>query len=229
MSGSDDVGNAWPRRSVLSATSLVALSLASCRFVRTKALRQGQVADHSSQSGDDPEQVAAKLWTPKIVPYVVSRAAPMAELTRQIEQAPQAALTAHGTKPAATDAPPVYAVRFDGKIVAAETGGTAGTISVDTSGDGKPHTIVRIGPIIHGTELRDLIPFVGFNDFSNQIDYAEFARALDHRVRDLVLKGFPRNGLVGRTVSGVGVFRPATDGSPSLVTPVQISIGGNGQ
>ena len=224
-----DRGLNWPRRSVLGATSLVALSLASCRFVRTSSLKGGRSADQSSSGGEDPEHLAAKLWTPKIVPYVVGRAAPLSALTKQIAQSPAAALADHGTRPSATDAPPVYAVRFDGKIIAADTAGMAGTISIDTTGDGKPDATVQVGPIIHGTSLRDVIPFVGFNSFPNQIDYAEFARALNHRARDTALKGFPRNGLVGRTVTGVGAFRPEADGSPPLITPVQIALGEAGR
>ena len=78
--------------------------------------------------------------------------------------------------------PWTFAVAIDGKIVAAETTSRAATISVDTGGDGKIAAIVQIGPAMRGTALRDALDFVSFNDFKNQIDYAQFGKAFNQHV-----------------------------------------------
>ena len=38
---------------------------------------------------------------------------------------------------------------------------------------------MQIGPAMRGTALRDALDFVSFNDFNNQIDYAQFGKAFN--------------------------------------------------
>ena len=70
-------------------------------------------------------------------------------------------------------------MRVEGKIVAANTQSRAATIDVDVDGDGKADARVQIGPAMRGTALRDSLDFVQFNEFTNQIDFAQFGKAFN--------------------------------------------------
>ena len=56
----------------------------------------------------------------------------------------------------------------------------------------------RSDPAMRGTALRDSLDFVSFNDFKNQIDYAQFGKAFNQYAVRTVLSDLPRESLVGR-------------------------------
>ena len=95
----------------------------------------------------------------------------------------------------------------DGKIVASNTQSRAATIDVDVDGDGKADVRVQIGPAMRGTALRDALDFVDFNEFTNQIDFAQFGKAFNTYVNNTVLSKLPRDGLDGKTVKMLGAYR----------------------
>jgi predicted lipoprotein len=211
---------------VLAVLSFAA-ALPGCRIVKNGpgGAAAGQAAGATSD-GQDPRTRADRLWDSRILPYLQAKAAPYVDLRRQFDQAPDAAIRAHGYRADNPEARAVLVARIDGTIVGADTKSRAGTIDVDVDGDNKPDVTVQIGPVLRGTALRDSLDFVSFSSFTNQIDYADFGKALNFRVRDTVLNHLPREGLVGRRVSLLGVFFAPSGGARPLVTPASLTLEG---
>ncbi|WP_246694530.1 DUF2291 family protein, partial [Mesorhizobium sp. M2E.F.Ca.ET.209.01.1.1] len=65
---------------------------------------------------------------------------------------------------------------------------------------------VQIGPAMRGTALRDSLDFVQFNDFTNQIDFAQFGKAFNAYADKTVLSKLPREALEGRTAKVLGAY-----------------------
>ena len=57
---------------------------------------------------------------------------------------------------------------------------------------------VQVGPAINGTVLRDATGLVTFNDFVNQVDYANAATALNTEMKSELLAGLDPPSLVGQ-------------------------------
>ncbi len=76
-------------------------------------------------------------------------------------------------------APWNFPVAITGTIVEANTKSRAATADIDTDGDGKADATLQLGPVIKGTSIRDVLPFVSFTSYSNQIDYADVAKAFN--------------------------------------------------
>ena len=112
-----------------------------------------------------------------------AKAGPLPEVAALARANPDEAGRKFGYRAKEGSEPWTYIVKMSGRIVSAETASRAGTISVDTDGDGKVAAIVQIGPAMRGTALRDSLDFVSFNDFRNQIDYAQFGKAFNQRCR----------------------------------------------
>ena len=88
--------------------------------------------------------------------------------------------------------------------------------------DGESDAELQIGPVFRGTALRDALPFVRFDDFTNQMEYASVSRMLHQRVADSVLAKIDRATLVGRVIQFQGAY---TEGSGTpLVTPVLVRV-----
>jgi predicted lipoprotein len=200
--------------------------LASCRFIPT-----ADVAALASRNVEgaavpfNPDEKAASMWASKVVPYFAKKAGPFLQVRDLAAKTPDEAGAKFGYRSKADDAPWTLMVRIDGVIVSANTESRAATLSLDASGQGKTDAIVQIGPAIRGTAIRDALDFVSFNDFTNQIDFAQFGKALNTHVDHETLAKMPRDSLVGRKVSVLGAYPFVSAADTPLVTPVEITIG----
>ncbi len=80
---------------------------------------------------------------------------------------------------------------------------------------------VQIGPAINGTVLRDATGLVTFNDFVNQVEYANAATALNNEMRKELLEGLDPESLSGQQVTVVGAIAPL---NPEVLTITPVSI-----
>src|SRR5262249_18037414 len=135
----------------------------------------------------DATDYVAKIWDARAVPLVGSSAVPFASYQGR-------------THNRATP------VALDGVVIAVNTSSRVGTASVDIAPeDGRPDALLMIGPVIRGTALRDTLDFIQFTNFTNQIQFAEVANALNDRVLATVLGQVDRAALKGRHVRVLGV------------------------
>ena len=214
------------RRRFLGALGVVATSLAvgGCKIVATPAKKPGG-AEEGNGGGFDPEAMVTAIWDAKVIPYLSAKAAALPDVMALVRSNPDEAGRKYGYRAKEGSEPWTFAVTIDGRIVSAETTSRAATMSVDTKGDGKIAAIVQIGPAMRGTALRDSLDFVSFNDFKNQIDYAQFGKAFNQRVVKTILAQLPRDSLVGRDVKILGAFTLESGDRPPLVAPAQLTLG----
>jgi predicted lipoprotein len=116
------------------------------------------------------------------------------------------------------------AVRVTGTVVAAETELSAGTADIDVDGDGKADVQIQIGPVIRGTAIRDTLPFISFTNYTNQIDFAQLANALNDRAFDAALKDVDRPKLMGQKVELSGVFTADNGDDLPVITVVAFKV-----
>ena len=207
-------GRAIPR------VALTLAVLSGCKIIKTPT------AEDLAAAAFDPARQISEMWDDTALPYLDSKAGPLAEVAALAASDPEAAGARFGNPAKQANSPWTFATSVDGTIVAAETESRAATIDVDVDGDGIADARVQIGPAIRGSALRDSFDFVNFNDYKNQIEWAQFGKALNQHVNDNTLAALPREGLVGRTVSVVGAYAmPSSAAELPLVTPARISVG----
>jgi predicted lipoprotein len=210
----------------VGAILLAAVALASCKILPTvKATpAQGKGVDvFFNDKSFDPDKMVADMWETKVIPYLTAKAGPFGAVLAESRSDPAGAGRTYGYRSSESE-PFIVAVRIEGRIVAANMTSRAATIDVDTEGDGKTDAIVQIGPAVNGTLLRDALDFVSFTSFRNQIDFAKFGKAFNTYVVRTSLAALPRDALVGKHVSALGVFALAHLDQPPLVTPAQLKI-----
>lgn len=217
------------RTSLVLACLAVLLALPGCKLVKNEDLAKAK-AEGGAQAGAgapafDPDRMARDMWGTKIVPYLEAKAGPFAEVRALVTENPDEAGKRFGYREKPEGMPWTIATRFEGRIIAANTTSRAATVDVDIDGDGVADAVVQIGPVIRGTALRDGLDFVSFNAFTNQIDYAQFAKSLNTLMAETVLAKLPREDLAGRKISVVGVFALDKPGGKPLVTPAVATLG----
>jgi len=208
----------------------VAAGLGGCKLEKHVATNDGdgqaqQVV--SSDPGGDMDALVADIWAKQVLPHLQQTATDMAVLGDAIAGDVDVAGEAHGYRPSSEGSPWNFAARVQGTILAARTDTRAATAEVDVTADGKADVILQLGPVIRGTALRDILPFVDFSSFTDQIEFAQLSRSLNTRAYESALKDLPRDDLVGKKVDVLGAFTVRGDGPPYLITPVETKIGGS--
>ena len=217
----------WDARAIkarrLALLFTAALSVAACKIEKTVV--QANSSEQSVFINDasfNPDQMVEVDWDAKVLPLLRDKARPYDEVAGAIAKDPNAAGAQYGYR-AEPSSPWTYAAKLEGTITAANTESRAGTLDVATA-SGQTVTI-QIGPVVRGTAIRDMLSFRPFGSFKNQVDYAQYGRALNAKANATALSKAPRQDLVGRSVIAVGAFQPGPAGSPTLFTPVELTVG----
>ncbi|TCU20162.1 DUF2291 family protein [Rhizobium sullae] len=205
-----------------AATILLACALAmsGCKFVKTADEQQ-----QAAKQAFDPDSMVAAIWDSKVIPYLNERAGSFQDVTALSASDLDAAAAKYGHKEKQGNAPWTFAAKVDGMIVAEETKSRAAYVDVDVDGDSKADVRVSIGPAIRGTALRDSLNFVNFNEFKNQIEWAQYGKSFNTHVNSTLLDKLPRQGLTGKKLAAVGAYPLPTGGQLPQFVPATITIG----
>lgn len=166
----------------------------------------------------------AELWDAKLIPYATAKAGNFVDVRSALEVNLDAAGTKYGHKEKEGSSPWTVLVNVEGKIVGANTETRAGYIDVDADSDGKADLRVQIGPVFRGTAIRDSLDFVNFNEFTNQIDFAQFGKAFNTYLDRTVTSQLTRGGVVGKTLKALVAFPAAKTGELPLATPIKLQM-----
>ncbi|KQY16835.1 hypothetical protein ASE23_23315 [Rhizobium sp. Root73] len=201
----------------------IVLALSGCKIIKTPTAEE---AAEAASGGFNPARQVAQIWDSKVIPFLETRAGSFQEVNALSKSDLDAAAAKYGHKEKEGSAPWTFAAKVSGTIIKAETASRAAYLDTDVDGDGKADVRIQIGPVIKGTAIRDSLDFVSFNDFKNQIQWAEFGKAFNVHVNGLTLEKLPRDGLEGKKVEALGAYPLPSSGQPALLTPATITIGG---
>jgi predicted lipoprotein len=212
-----------PKHIALSLVALAALAgLAGCKILPTPTEEDKAAA---ADQAFNPDRMVEELWAPKVLPYFEGKAGTFQEVSQLAANDAKAAGEKYGNPRKQANSPWTYVARAEGKIVAANTQSRAATVDVDVDGDGKADLRAQIGPAMRGTALRDVLDFVDFNSFKNQIDFAQFGKSFNTYANARVLSKLPREQLEGRTAKLLGAYVPGSASDLPLMTPAQAEFG----
>ena len=182
---------------------------------------------NGSGPGSQPvESAAAKfvdpLWTSKLLPAFDEKAQDIAKVLPEIRADPNAAGEKYGRREATN--PYNYMVKGTGKVTQLNTASQAGSATVEIPGLNEP-VALQIGPVVRGTALRDSTGLVSFNQFSNQLDYADVSKEMNSRALKTAFANASAASLAGKTITFFGAFTfDPHSKSPVLITPVKITF-----
>jgi predicted lipoprotein len=117
-------------------------------------------------------------------------------------------------------------VRGTGQVTAVDVSSRTGIASLKIAVPGGTETVqLQIGPVLRGTSIRDALPSVSFNQFVNQIQFADVANELNARVERELLASLEREALEGRQIRVTGMVT-LSDDQVLTITPVRLEVGG---
>ncbi len=199
--------------------AVAGLAMAGCKIVPIVAEQT------ASQKGAAVTERASALWHDKAVAYFEADAKPAPDVLAAIAADLGAAGAKYGRRAAAEGAPWTFLVSGSGTVKEKNTQSRAGTLVVTLDGAATPTDLVlQIGPVIRGNGIRDNLPFISFEDFENQIDFADMGKALNQ----IALKAIEAPAAAaapGGKISFTGVISLSSPSDKIVATPVSMKVG----
>jgi len=193
---------------------LVTVAVVTAMAVDTKVVKIGSGQDVQEQRFS-AETYGEKTF-PGIKNYVESHAVDAIELANALKANQQEAVQKYATDTTL----PVLPVRFSGTVGEGKSG--IFTLNIEGLPEGQ-RVRLQTGPVLTGTELRDVTGKIQFGDFTNQIEYQNAGAAINQELKASLLGKLDRVTLADKNVEGVGVFRLLTPNN-WLVTPVSLEV-----
>ncbi|MBJ3784742.1 DUF2291 family protein [Devosia sediminis] len=193
------------------ALALFLPALAGCKIV--------QIADQeaAAPAGFNATAYAEGLWIEQALPHFTETARPVAEVLPAIVGDLPSAGAEFGYRPG-EGSPWSFVVTGTGVVAAKNTESRAGTMEVTVEGLPDP-VVLQIGPVIRGNAVRDALPFVSFQDFTNQLEFADAGKALT-AIALAATAPISEAIAVGDTVVFTGAISMANASDRLQVTPV---------
>jgi predicted lipoprotein len=164
------------------------------------------------------------IWESKLVPMVIEKAIDLSTLLTAFDADLEAARKQYGHDEAGGAAH--FIVKGEGRVSRVNSSSQNRTLSINLpSYKGKTEVVLQIGPVFRGTAIRDAVGFIQFNQFVNQLQFADVGNKLNDRVATAVVKDFDLATAQGKPVSFYGAFT-LNDRGKIIITPVKLEAGG---
>lgn len=205
------------RRALFAILLSCAAVLAGCKVM---TVEQDQAIRAKRSLDFDADTYVSRIWTTQALPELQHRAAPARELFAAIAADPEGAGARLGRR-ASEGGAWTFVVRGEGVVTAIDDSSRRRTVEV-ALGDGVSRAVkLETGPVVVGTTVRDALPFIAFDDFSDQLVYADVGRALTTTALAR-LKPALDGVRPGDRVRFLGALHLPAAGQPVFVTPVSI-------
>lgn len=158
-----------------SGVALCVLTLCACTVVELDAQGKPMIptdpAAAPSYNNMTPEAIVAQFWQEKLLPDAQQRAITWEQLKQQQDT------LADGVSRS------VF-IKIPGQISRLERTEREARLDISLQRDA---VSLQLGPIVRGNAIRDAASFIRFDDFKNQVQFAQLSRALNKKA----LQGLP--------------------------------------
>lgn len=186
-----------------------------------KTVKPGDVGS-SSAAAQDQTSYVDQIWDSKLMPTVKEKAVDLDTLLSGLLTNQEETSKKYGNK---ISGPYNFLVKFEGTVKEVNTKSRAGKLTLDVPlTSSRPDIILQIGPVIQGYSVRDAVGFIRFEQFTNQIEFADVADQINNRLYEQVLKNIDFTTVQGKTLSVYGAFTLDKGLSKLTITPVIIEV-----
>jgi predicted lipoprotein len=203
---------------------LMPLLLASCKLWTIRPIESKGQSPVASSQQFNADAFVDSIWQSKVVPTMLEKAADLTAVLNALEADVEAAKKQYSSGDAGGAAH--FIVKGEGRVSRVNASSQNRTVSLSLPNyQGKIEIAIQVGPVFRGTALRDAVGFIQFNQFVNQLQFADVGNKLNDRVVTSVVKDFDLTTAQGKQVSFSGAFT-FSDRNKIVVTPVQLKTGG---
>ncbi len=184
------------------STLLIAMTLlSSCTLATIRSIED----DDTAKEGFSADAYVASIWENEFIPTIEENAIDIVQLLNELDKNEDSAIESYGNR--TSNGAYSFMIEADVQVLGVNRESRVGLAELDLlPADGKADLFLAIGPVLRGNALRDAVGFIKFNDFTNQVEFAQVSDALKSRIDTDVLSQTNIDDLVGQTVHILGAF-----------------------
>lgn len=202
----------------ISLLVLIGLLLTGCSFATVRTIEEDRIA----KEGFSATGYVAGVWESEFLPVLQDEATEITDLLEQIDDDEDAAIEQFGNR--TSTGPYSFMARGEAQLIGVDRESRVGLAALDLSPyDGEVDIFLAIGPVLRGNALRDAAGIFEFNDFTNQVEFAQVSDALKERADEEVLQQTDIDSLVGETIRFLGAFT-LDDRDEIVIMPVALEV-----
>lgn len=175
----------------------------------------------ASSTNLNPTDYVTKYWAAKILPAVHQSGVDLPALLTALKHNQAATARRYGHV-ATLGGQPTFLVKGSARIVSVDTSGIPSQAGLAVGRSRTPVAFMQLGPILTGTDVRDAMKFISFNQFADQVTYSEVATAINKRIVTTTLDKLDNDKLKGKRVQFTGAFTLGP--AKPLITPVTVEV-----
>lgn len=208
------------KNSVLKWSTLwvVMVVLSSCTLATVRTIEEDLVA----KEGFNADNYVSGIWDSEFIPTIEENAIDIVQLLEELDQNEDAAIENYGNR--TSDGAYSFMIKADVQLLDVNRESRVGLAELDLlPSNGEADIYLAIGPVLRGNALRDAVGFIRFNDFTNQVEFAQVSDALKTRTDLDVLSQTNIDDLVGQTIRILGAFT-FDDPEEIVIMPVRLEV-----
>ena len=160
--------------------------------------------DELIKKGFDAKAYVENIWKSKIIPTISEEAEDITFILDELFKNKEVTEEKYGGRSGTGS----YSFMVKGKaeITSLNTASRVGTLSIKLEKKYDSEIFITLGPVIKKDSIRDAVKFIKFNDFVNQLDFAEVSRIIKTRVLNEVIGPLNIKDIEGKTIDFEGAI-----------------------
>ena len=156
------------------------------------------------KKGFDPVSYVDNIWNSKILPTISEDSEEITFILDELFANKEIAEEKYGSRSGTGSYS--FMVKGTGKIISLNTKSRVGTLAIELYKKYDAEIFITTGPVIKKDSVRDAVKFIQFNDFVNQLDFAEVSRIIKTRVLNEVIGPLNIKDIAGKTINFEGAI-----------------------
>ena len=160
--------------------------------------------DQLIKKGFDAKAYVENIWQSKIIPTVSNEANELTFILDELFQNKEVTEEKYGGRSGTGSYS--FMIKGKGEVISLNTASRVGTLSIKLEKQYDSEIFITLGPVIKKDSIRDAVKFIKFNDFVNQLDFAEVSRIIKTRVLNEVIGPLNIKDIEGKIIDFEGAI-----------------------
>ena len=160
--------------------------------------------DELIKKGFDAKAYVENIWQSKIIPTVSKEAKEITFILDELFKNKEVAEEKYGGRSGTGSYS--FMIKGKGEVTSLNTASRVGTLSIKLEKLYDSEIFITLGPVIKKDSIRDAVKFIQFNDFVNQLDFADVSRIIKVRVLNEIIGPLNLKEITGKKIHFEGAI-----------------------
>ena len=160
--------------------------------------------DELIKKGFDAKAYVANIWKTKIIPTISNEAEEITFILDELFKNKEVAEEKYGGRSGTGSYS--FMIKGTGEVTSLNTASRVGTLSIELQKKYESEIFITLGPVIKKDSIRDSVKFIQFNDFVNQLDFADVSRIIKTRVLNEIIGPLNLKEIVDKKINFEGAI-----------------------